>query len=367
MTSVPLADDTPSAPSRDPGVEATVAKAGGPARRIALYELTGRQKVAIVLAQLRPETSAQLLKAVDDEEAVTLATEIANLAPLDREVVTEVLEEFVVKINATRAIGQGGIYQAHRILASAIGEEQAAEVMSHLQGKVAVGPLAFLSQADPAHVVPFLIDEHPQTVAVILAHMPPNDGSQLLDAMASDFRSEVALRIATMDRVSPEAISIAAQQLANKLRGLGTSGSSVPGGIPTLVDLLNRSDGSTEKQVLSDLEARNPDLAEAVRARMFTFEDVLALDDRTLQVVLRGIEVTDLALAIRGSSGPEVMEKITRNLSSRAHEELLEEIEVMGPVPVSLVDAALTSIVRAVRELEARGEILIVRQKDEVI
>ncbi len=359
---------TAEAPAADVQEHLVVQRGAAPTRKLRYENLTGLQKVAIVLAQLRQETSSMLLKAVGDEEAVLLATEIANLPPLDREVVGRVLEEFVGKVNTTRSISQGGVAQARRMLAAAIGEERAAQVMPHLQGNVAAGPLAFLSQADPGHVAPLLVDEHPQTVAVILAHMPPNDGSRLLDAMPSDFRAEVAVRIATMGPVSPEAISTAAQQLANKLRGLGAAGSSVPGGVPALVELLNRADGSTEKQVLASLEERSPELAEAVRARMFTFEDVLAMEDRTLQLVLRGIKIPDLALAIKGASDdPEVMDKIKRNLSDRGQAELMEEIEVMGPVRMSMVDAAQSNIVRAVRELEASGEIVIARQTDELL
>jgi flagellar motor switch protein FliG len=363
---------TDAAVTEAPQVEAAehlvVQRGAAPVRKLRYESLTGQQKVAIVLAQLREETASMLLKAVGDEEAVLLATEIANLPPLDREVVGRVLEEFVGKVGATRSISQGGIAQARRMLAAAIGEERAAQVMPHLQGNVAAGPLASLSQADPSHVVPLLVDEHPQTVAVILAHMPPNDGSRLLDAMPSDFRAEVAVRIATMGPVSPEAISTSAQQLANKLRGLGAAGSSVPGGVPALVELLNRADGSTEKQVLASLEERNLELAEAVRAHMFTFEDVLAMEDRTLQLVLRGIKIPDLALAIKGTSDdPDVMDKIKRNLSDRAQAELVEEIEVMGPVRMSQVDNAQSTIVRAVRELEASGEIVIARQTDQLL
>jgi flagellar motor switch protein FliG len=331
-------------------------------------QLTGQQKVAIVLAQLESATSSVLLRALGDEEAILLATEMANLPPLDRDVVNQVLEEFVGRVNTTRAIGQGGMHQARRMLASVIGEEQALEVMSHQQGNAAVGPLTFLSHADPDHVAPHLTDEHPQTVAVILAHLPANNGAQLLDAMPPEFRAEVAMRIATMDRVSPDAISIAALQLANKLRGLGSASSSVPGGIPALVDLLNRADGSTEKQVLNELEARDPELAEAVRARMFTFDDVLALDDRTLQVVLRNVEISELALAMRGTTEhPEAMEKISQNLSERGRAELAEEMEVMGSVRSSLVDTAQSNLVRSVRDLEASGAIIIARLDEELL
>ena len=309
------------------------------ARRVRYESLTGQQKVAIVLAQLREETSTMLLRSVGDEEAVQLATELASLPPLDREVVARVLEEFVGKVNTTRSIGQGGVAQARRMLAAAMGEERAALVMSHVQGHGAAGPLTSLSQADPANVVPLLVDEHPQTVAVILAHMAPNEGSRLLDAMPADFRAEVAVRIATMGPVSPEAVRTAAQQLADKLRALGLAGLSAPGGVPALVELLNRSEGSTEKQVLASLEERDPDLAEEIRAHMFTFADVLAMDDRTFQLVLRGIQIPDLAIAVKGlSDDPEVMDKVKRNLSERAQAELTEEIEVMGPVRMSMVE-----------------------------
>jgi flagellar motor switch protein FliG len=335
---------------------------------VTIEALNGVQKVAIVLAQLDSETSSTLLRTLGHEESILLATEMAKLPPLRRDVVVQVLDEFVERVNTTRSIGQGGMAQARRMLASVIGEQQATEVMLQSGGSVAIGPLAFLSNAEPEHVVPHLIDEHPQTVAVILAHLSPPDGARLLDAMPGDFRAEVAVRIATMDRVSPDAIGVAAAQLASKLRGLGSSRSSVPGGIPALVDLLNLADGSTEKQVLGDLEARSPELAEAIRARMFTFEDVLALDDQTIQVLLRNVPVKDLALAMRGTTdNPEAMEKITRNLSERGRAELAEEMDVMGSVRASLVDGAQSSMVRTVRELEASGAIVIGRGNDELI
>lgn len=334
--------------------------------KVRFEDLTGRQKVAVVLAQLREETGSMLLKAVGDEEAIVLATEIANLPPLDRDVVGRVLEEFVGKVNTSRSIGQGGLSQARRMLAAAIGEERAALAMPNLHGSVAAGPLSSLAQADPGHVVALLAEEHPQTVAAILAHMPPNDGSRLLDAMPSDLRAEVAVRIATMGPVPPEALGAAAQQLANKLRGQNTSGTSAPGGVPALVELLSRTEGSTEKQVLASLEERDPELAQEVRAHMLTFEDVLAMDDRTLQLVLRGVKIPDLALAVKPSSDdPEVMDKIKRNLSDRGQAELNEELEVLGVVKTAQVDNAQSSIVRAVRELEASGEIVIDRESDE--
>ncbi len=329
-------------------------------------QLSGQQKVAVVLAQLPTESSAAILRSLSDEEAVELTTEIASLPTLERDVVQEVIVEFVTRVNAVRAVGQGGIERARSILAETLGPERAAEVLAHMQSKVAVGPLAFLSHAEPSNVVPLLVDEHPQTVAVVLAHLPAGDAAALMDVMPPEFRAEVVERIATMDRVAPEAISQAASVLASKLRGLGSQGSLAPGGIPSLVEILNRADSSTEKQVLADLEARDRVLADAVRERMFTFEDALKLDDRTLQEVLRRVTISDLALALKGSGDdPEVLEKVKRNLSERAAQELDEEIEVMGPVRLSAVDAAQGNVVKAVRELEAEGAITISRGNDE--
>ncbi|MCU1490783.1 MAG: flagellar motor switch protein FliG [Acidimicrobiaceae bacterium] len=334
---------------------------------VAIEQLTGQQKVAVVLAQLGTDNSAAILRSLSDEETVVFTTEIAGLPPLDRSVVEAVVAEFVDRVNDSRAVGQGGLERARTILAATLGAERAEEVLSQIHGKVAVGPLAFLSHADPSHVVPFLVEEHPQTIAVILAHLPAADAAALMDALPAAFRAEVVARIATMDRVAPDAISAAASLLAAKLRGLVAGGMSVPGGIPSLVEILNRTDGSTEKQVLADLEARDQELAEAVRARMFTFEDVLGLDDRTLQIVLRSVSINDLALAIKGAGEDGVMDKLKRNLSERAAAELDEELAVTGQVRISMVDAAQSSIVRTVRELEVDGTIVIARAIDEVI
>jgi flagellar motor switch protein FliG len=338
------------------------------ARRAQFESLTGQQKVAIVLTQLPDETAILLFKTFGSKEALLLAAEIAKLPTLDEAVVRHVLQEFAERVGAARLITQGGFAQAERIFAGAFGEEEAAAALSAIQGRIAVGPLAFISQVDAENVAPLLADEHPQTVAVILAHMPPDQGSKILNAMPPELRVEVAERIAMMDRVSPEAIKIAAQQLARKLSGLGSADTSVPGGIPTLVDLLNWSEGSTEKQILTDLESRNPDVAEEVRKHMFTFEDALALDDRSLQVVLRGVDIKDLAIAIKPSvEDAEIMGKVNRNISERAQTELQEELGVMGAIRISQVDGAQSNIVRAVRELEASGEIVIARQTDELV
>lgn len=331
-------------------------------------QLTGQQKVAVVLAQLQTDSSATILKSLSNMEAVELSTEIANLPALERSVVEEVIGEFVSRVNAVRAVNQGGIERAKSILTEALGPDRAAEVLAHIQSKIAVGPLAFLSQAEPTNVIPLLVSEHPQTVAVLLAHLAPSEAATLLDKMPGEFRAEVVERIATMERVAPEAVSQAASVLAGKLGGAGSESSSTKGGVAALVEILNRADSSTEKQVLNDLEERDHDLAEQVRELMFTFEDVLKLEDRILQEVLRKVSVSDIALAIKGSADdPEVLDKVKRNMSERAAQELAEELEVMGPVRLSAVDIAQRNVVHAVRELEAEGTITLTRSNDDEI
>ncbi len=343
------------------GVPARTARAGA----LRADQLSGQQKVAVVLAQLQTDSSATILKALSDVETVELSTEVANLPALERSVVEEVIVEFVSRVNAVRAVNQGGIERAKQILTETLGPERASEVLANIQSRVAVGPLAFLSHAEPANVIPVLVSEHPQTAAVLLAHLPPAEAATLLDKMPPAFRAEVVERVATMERVAPEAVSQAASVLAGKLGGAGSE-SSAKGGVPSLVEILNRADTTTEKQVMAELDVRDHELAEQVRALMFTFEDALKLDDRALQEVFRRVSVADTALAIKGSADdPEVLERIKRNMSERAAQELDEELQVMGAVRLSAVDAAQRNVVQAVRELEAEGTITLNRADDD--
>jgi flagellar motor switch protein FliG len=329
-------------------------------------QLTGQQKVAVVLAQLKTDNSASILKALSDIEAVEISTEIANLPALERGVVEEVIVEFVSRVNAVRAVSQGGIDRARQILTETLGSERAGEVLANIQSRVAVGPLSSLSNAEPASVIPLLLNEHPQTVAVLLAHLPPGEAANLLDKMPGAFCAEVVERIATMERVAPEAVSQAASVLAAKLGGFGAESRPSKGGVTSLVEILNRAETSTEKRVLTDLDARDHALAEQVRELMFTFEDVLKLEDRVLPEVLRKVTVGDVALAIKGSADDgEVLERVKRNLSERAAQELEEELQVMGRVKLSAVDAAQRSIVHAARKLEAEGAISLDRADDD--
>lgn len=339
--------------------------AQSPARRHG-PRLSGAQKAAIVLAQLGPERSARILAALSDSEAIELTMEIANLPPVDSETVSGVVGEFVDRAHAVRTVGQGGVDAARAILEQRLGAKRAEEVLGQIYNKLAVGPLAFLVNVDPRQVVGFLVNEHPQTVAVLIAHMPPEDGARVLAGLPDPLGGEVAHRVATMERVSPDAVSQAATLLEAKLRSLSRGAAAATGGLPSLVEMLNRSDRSTERRVLEDLERRDAALAEAVRAKMFTFEDLLGLDDRSLQAVLRTLDTPDLALALKGAA-PDVVSRFLSNMTGRSGADLTEEIETLGPVPASEVDRAQSTVVAAARRLADEGAIRLGREDGEII
>lgn len=337
-----------------------------PAKRAASTKLTGAQKVAVVLSQLGAERSAKILASLSESEAIELTMEIANLPAVDVSTAQAVVEEFVDRAQATRAVGQGGVDTARAILEQRLGAKRAEEVLSQITNKLAVGPLAFLVNMDPKQVVNMLASEHPQTIAVLVAHMPPDDAARIVAGFPDSLGTEVAQRVATMDRVSPEAVSQAATLLDGKLRSLARGAAAATGGIASLVEILNRSDRSTERRVLEGLERRDPALAEAVRSKMFTFDDVAKLDDRSLQTVVRAVEVGDLALALKGALA-DVKDRFVANMTERSGAELTEELQVMGAVPASSVDAAQSVVVRVVRRLEGEGTLVLARDEKEMI
>ena len=328
--------------------------------------LSGPQKVAVVLTQLGAERSAKILATLDEADAIALTMEIANLPPLDVATVSGVVEEFLERARAVRAVGQGGVETARAILEQRLGAKRADEILAQITNKLAVGPLAFLVNLDPKQVVSFLASEHPQTVAVLVAHMPAEDAAHVLAGMPEEMCAEVARRIATMDRVAPDAVSQAATLLEGKLRSLSRSATAPTGGIPSLVEILNRSDRSTERRVLEGLDRITPELAESVRARMFTFEDVVRVPDRGLQVLVRAVELRDLALALKGAP-EEVRARFTANMTERMAADLAEELDSLGPVPSASVDQAQSVVVREARRMAEEGTITLLREQEELV
>jgi flagellar motor switch protein FliG len=330
--------------------------------------LTNRQKVAVVLAQLGPKRATPILREMADPDAIDLTTEIANLPALDTDTVVEVLGEFVDRVRGTSLVSQGGLELARQFLNERLGKVRADEVLDQMESKLAVGPLAVLATADPRRVVGVLAEQQPQTVAVLLAHMRPEDAARIMGALPAEFRTQVARRIAQLDRVDPAAVRQTTTLIEAKLRSLHTLGStSSVGGATAIADILSHADRNTERQILGQLDEEDTALAERIRANLFTFEDVVALDDRSLQQILRKVPPTTLAVALKGAHlEDDALARIRQNLTERASISLAEELEVLGTVRTSQVDEAQAQIVRAARELDEEGVIVIARD-DEVI
>ncbi|MGH9102308.1 MAG: flagellar motor switch protein FliG [Acidimicrobiales bacterium] len=339
---------------------------------VAVGELNGMQKAAAVLLQIGPQRASKVLRSMSEAEVLSLMTAVANLPTLDSDDVARIVAEFVEGASASRGIAQGGLDAARAFLETRLGAKEAADLLANLEsysspGGPIVDPLAFLVQVPQHQMLSFLRDEHPQTVAVVLAHLPPEAAARLLAELPADLRSDAAQRVALLQRVAPEVLDLTATVLRRKLADLANDAVPISeGGVTSLVEILNRADRQTEKGILADLDQRSPELAEQIRNQLFVFDDVVALDDKTLQKVLRHVVVGELAVALKAVSD-DIREKFLRNLSERAATDLVEEIELLGPTRLSQVEAAQAAIVRVVRELDAQGEILLMRGDDDMV
>lgn len=330
-------------------------------------QLTGRQKAAILLIALGPEIAAQIYKHLKDEEIEQLTLEIANMRRVDPKLKEEVVEEFHQMCVAKEYIAQGGIEYAKEILERALGTQKALDVINRLSSTLQVKPFDFVRKTDPSQLLNFIQGEHPQTIALIMAYLDPDKAAAILSALPPERQADVARRIALMDRTSPEVIREVEKILERKLSSLVQEDFTSAGGVKTLAEVLNRVDRSTEKAIMENLEVRDPELAEEIKRLMFVFEDIVQLDDRSIQRVLREVDSKELALALKGAS-EEVFNKIRRNMSKRAADMLKEEIEFMGPVRLRDVEEAQQKIVNIIRKLEEAGEIVIARGGgDEII
>jgi flagellar motor switch protein FliG len=317
---------------------------------------------------LGPKRAKAILDEMADVDAIDLTTEIANLPALDTDTVVEVLAEFVDRVRESTLVNQGGIDLARQFLNERLGKARAEEVLDQMESKLAVGPLAVLASADPRRVVGVLAEQQPQTVAVLLAHMRPEDAARIMGALPAEFRIKVARRIGQLDRVDPAAVRQTTTLIEAKLRSLNTlSRTSAAGGASAIAEILSHGDRNTERQILGQLEVEDHALAERIRANLFTFEDVIALDDRSLQQILRKVPPPTLAKALKGANlDDDALNRIRQNLSERASQSLDEELAVVGTIRTSQVDEAQADVVRAARELDEEGVIVIARD-DEVI
>jgi flagellar motor switch protein FliG len=322
--------------------------------------LTGRQKAALLLISLGPEVSAQIFKHLRDEEIEQLTLEIANVRKVDSSEKESILSEFHQICMAQEYISQGGISYAKEILEKALGSQKALDIINRLTATLQVRPFDFARKADPAQILNFIQNENSQTIALVLSYLQAEQSSIILSALPQDKQAEVAKRIALMDSTSPEVVSQVERVLEQKLSATVTQDYTSAGGIEAIVQILNGVDRGTERTILDALEIQDPELAEEIKKRMFVFEDIVNVDNRSIQRIIRDIENADLQLALKVAS-EEVREAIFKNMSKRMSETFREEMEYMGPVRLRDVEEAQTRIVATIRRLEEAGEIIIAR------
>ncbi|MFW5896689.1 MAG: flagellar motor switch protein FliG [Bacillota bacterium] len=324
-------------------------------------QLTGHQKAAILLISLGSDLAARVLRHFDEEEIERVTYDIATMEHIPVEVRDSVLEEFASIAIAQKYVSQGGTEYARRILEEAVGNQRAMDIMSRLTTSMQTRPFELLRRMDPEQLLNFLQGEHPQTIALIISYLAPEQAAEVLQTMPEETQVDVSRRLALMDRTSPGILEEMEELLESKFSSLMLQDYTKTGGVDSLVEILNRIDRSSEKTILGRLEDYDQELAEEVRKKMFTFDDIAVLDDRAIQRVLREIDLqNDLPMALK-ATGPEVKEKILSNLSSRAAETVLEDMEYLGPVRLSSVEEAQQSIVSVVRKLDEAGEIVVVR------
>jgi len=321
---------------------------------------SGRQKAAILLISLGPEVSAQIFKHLREDEIEQLTLEIANVRKVDGADKETILSEFHQICLAQEYISQGGIMYAREILEKALGEQKALEVINRLTATLQVRPFDFARKADASQILNFIQNENSQTIALVLSYLQAEQSSQILSSLPQDKQAEVARRVALMDSTSPEVISQVERILEQKLSATVTQDYTSAGGIESIVHILNGVDRGTERTILDALEIQDPELAEEIKKRMFVFEDIVNIDNRSIQRIIRDIENADLQLALKVAS-EEVRESIFSNMSKRMAETFKEEMEYMGPVRLRDVEEAQTRIVATIRRLEESGEIIIAR------
>ncbi len=322
--------------------------------------LSGRQKAAILLITLGPEVSAQVFKHLRDEEIEQLTLEIANVRKVDPAEKDAIMAEFHQIAVAQEFLTQGGINYAKEILEKALGAGKAMDIINRLTATLQVRPFDFARKADAGQILNFIQNENAQTIALVLSYLHAEQAAIILSSLPQEKQADVAKRIALMDSTSPEVISQVERVLEQKLSATVTQDYTSAGGIEAIVQILNGVDRGTERTILDSLEIQDPELAEEIKKRMFVFEDIVNLDNRSIQRIIRDIENADLQLALKVAS-EEVREAIFRNMSKRMADSFKEEMEFMGPVRLRDVEEAQTRIVATVRRLEEAGEIIIAR------
>ncbi len=326
-----------------------------------LLNLTGKEKAAILLIALGPEKSSEIFKHLKEEEIEILTLEIANMTSVMPDAKQQVLDEFYQICLAQDYIAEGGIGYAKQILEQALGESKAYDIITSLTAQLQVRPFDFIRNTEARQILNFIQNEHNQTIALILSYLNPEQAAEVLSALSPEKQADVARRIALMDSTSPEVIKEVEQALEKKLSALMTEEYANVGGIDSVVQILNAVDRGTEKHIMETLESDDMELSDEIKKKMFVFEDILTLDNKTIQIILRQeIDNKELAIALKGSS-KDVQDLIFNNLSKRLSAMIQEDMDYMGPVRRSDVEEAQQKIVNIIRRLQETGEIIVSR------
>lgn len=323
-----------------------------------LADLTGARKAAVLLVALQQETAAKLMRNLDRERVEEISREIAAIDAIASDVRDQVIHEFYNLLIARQYVDAGGMAWARSLLQKTLPPDEARRVMAVIEHQVHEQPFSFLQKTEKENLVTFLQEEHPQTIALVLSHVPSGMAVDILSALPTDRQIEVVSRIANMDQTSPDVIKEVERGLEKRLAGLVSERFERVGGVQAVAEILNMSGRAVEKAILEGLEEDNAPLVEQIRRLMFVFEDIIRVNDKGIQSVLKEVENDELALSLKTAS-EELKQKILRNMSERAAQLIREEMEFMGPVRVSDVENAQQKIVDIVRRLEDAGEVII--------
>jgi flagellar motor switch protein FliG len=343
----------PQAPAAAPG------KSGGP-------KVNGRKKAAVLLVTLGPDRASEIFKHLHYDEIESLSLEMAKMQHVEPNITTRILEELAATVTAFDSIAAGGVEYAREVLEKAIGTERAAEIIGRLSSVIEMRPFEFLRRTAPEQIVAFLRNEAPQTIALVVANLHTTLAAQVLANLPEEEQAEIALRIAKMGETSPDVVKQVEDVMRGKLATIVQNEYTTTGGVKSLAEILNHTDRPTERNVLDSLTETDEELAAEVRRLLFVFEDIVKLDDRSIQLVLREADQKDLALALRGVSD-EVKTRVLNNMSERGAQMLLEEMEYQPPQRKRVVEEAQGRIVAIVRRLEEAGAVVLSRSDADVM
>lgn len=333
-------------------------------KKVDISNLSGIQKTAYLLISLDPDTAGKILGKLESDTIERISMEIAKTNEVSKDIRESVIQEFYQTSLDRRFIEEGGFNTAKGLLERSVDSSKANQILGNLKRTLQTTPFHFLRKADTENLLTFIKDEHPQTIALILAHLPAEKAAEILQGLSPKMRIEVVKRVCKMEQTNPEAIKAVEEGLETRVSAFVSTEQEVVGGNEAIADILNMADRPTEKQILENLEEEDPELVEQIRKLMFVFEDIMNVDDRGIQQVLKEVESDELAVALKSSS-EELKEKIFKNMSERAVEMILDDMEFMGPVRVADVEGAQQHIVDIVRRLEESGDIIIQGRGDD--